>query len=261
MITPPRPYFEGNGVTLYHGDMFDILPHLKNIGALITDPPYSSGGAFRGDRAQATSVKYVHTGTQAYRPEFAGDNRDQRSFFIWMALWMNGVRQVSVPGAPIVCFTDWRQLATVTDAMQVAGYVHRGTAVWSKKFGRPTAGRFSSACEFAPWGSLGAMDQREEYPPGVFNSELDPEHYLAEAFEAASPAGDRKIHIAQKPLEVMKWLCRIVPPGATVLDPFMGSGTTLVAAQELGLPSIGIECDEANVEAAARRLSQQSLPI
>ena len=78
-----KPYYDEDGITIYHGDCFDILHDLDGIGAVITDPPYSSGGAFRGDRAQQTSRKYVNSGTAAYRPEFAGDNRDQRSFLIW----------------------------------------------------------------------------------------------------------------------------------------------------------------------------------
>lgn len=133
----PAPYYADGGVTIYHGDMFDVLPHLSGIGAVVTDPPYSSGGAFRGDRAQSTSAKYVQTGTQAYRPEFAGDNRDQRSFLAWCALWMNAARIASEPGAPIACFIDWRQLPTMTDAIQAGGWMWRGIAVWSKKYGRP----------------------------------------------------------------------------------------------------------------------------
>ena len=74
------PYYSHGGITIYHADAFDVLPTLSGIGAVITDPPYSSGGAFRGDRMRQTSVKYVQVGVAAYRPEFAGDNRDQRSF-------------------------------------------------------------------------------------------------------------------------------------------------------------------------------------
>lgn len=240
-----NPYYQDARVTIYHADMFDVLPQLGGIGAVITDPPYSSGGAFRGDRAQQTSTKYVQSGTQAYRPEFAGDNRDQRSFLAWCALWMNAARLASIPGAPIAAFIDWRQLPTMTDAVQAGGWVWRGIAVWSKKFGRPSPAGFSSACEYVVWGTNGPALERTDYPAGVF--------------ECQSPQ-DRE-HIAQKPEQVMQWVCRIAPPAGTVLDPFMGSGTTLVSAKAMGRRAIGIEVDERYCEIAARRCSQETLDL
>lgn len=152
-MTPPKPYYQDDLATIYRGDSFDILPYLSGIGAVVTDPPYSSGGAFRGDRMQSTSTKYVQTGTQAYRPEFAGDNRDQHSFLVWASLWLNAARNACVPGAVLASFIDWRQLPTLSDAIQAGGWTWRGIAVWSKGFGRPTPGRFSNAAEYVLWGS------------------------------------------------------------------------------------------------------------
>ena len=50
-----------------------------SVDAVITDPPYSSGGQFRGDRQAASSAKYVASDTQRVLPEVVGDNRDQRA--------------------------------------------------------------------------------------------------------------------------------------------------------------------------------------
>lgn len=202
------PYYSDDAVTIYHGDCFDILHDLSGVGAVVTDPPYSSGGAFRGDRAQQTSTKYVNTDTAAYRPEFAGDNRDQRSFVTWCAMWLNAARQASVPGAVLCSFTDWRQLPSMTDAVQAGGWVWRGVAVWSKGFGRPTPGRFSNAAEYVVWGSNGPMSEREAYPPGVF--------------QQSTLSGDAKDHIAQKPVEVMRWLLQIAPPPVPRARPVHG---------------------------------------
>lgn len=239
------PYYQDDAVTIYHGDCFDLLHDLSGIGAVVTDPPYSSGGAMRSDRAMSTSTKYVNSDTQAYRPEFAGDNRDQRSFFAWSTLWLNAARNASVPGAVLASFIDWRQLPVLSDAVQAGGWVWRGVAVWSKGFGRPTPGRFSNAAEYVVWGSSGPMEQREAYPPGVFQ---------------CSVVSDRD-HIAQKPDEVMRWVMQVVPPGAVVLDPFMGSGTTLRAAKDCGHKVIGIEVDERYCEIAAKRMAQEVLPL
>lgn len=240
-----KPYYEADGITIYHGDCFDILHDLSDVGAVITDPPYSSGGAFRGDRAQQTSTKYVQSSTAAYRPEFAGDNRDQRSFLAWCTLWLNAARKASLPGAPVACFIDWRQLPVMTDAVQAGGWTWRGIAPWSKKFGRPNPAGFSSACEYVVWGSNGPALERDDYPAGIFE---------------CSPQTDRE-HIAQKPEPVMQWVVRIAPPRSTVLDPFMGSGSTLVAARNLGHRCIGIEVDERYCEIAAKRLAQGVLDL
>ena len=235
------PYYEDEHVIIYHGDCFDLLHELSGIGAVVTDPPYSSGGAFRGDRAQQTSVKYVQSATEAYRPDFAGDNRDQRSFLAWCTLWLNAARQASTPGAHVACFTDWRQLPSMTDAIQAGGWTWRGIATWSKKYGRPNPAGFSAACEFVVWGTNGPnVPERDDYPVGVFE---------------CAPPSDRD-HIAQKPERVMNWIMRLARPGSVVLDPFMGSGTTLRAAKNLGCRAIGVDVDERYCEIAAKRMGQ-----
>lgn len=242
------PYYQDDYVTIYHGDCFDILHDLDGVGAVVTDPPYSSGGAFRGDRAQKTTTKYVQTGTQAYRPEFAGDNRDQRSFLAWASLWLNAARSACVPGAVLASFIDWRQLPILSDAVQAGGWTWRGVAVWDKTLKcRPAAGQFSAQAEFVVWGTHGTAIRREtgSQIPGVFSV-------------PAPDTADRD-HIAQKPEEVMRWVMRTVAVGSVVLDPFMGSGTTLRAAKDLGFKAIGIEVDERYCEIAAQRMGQEVL--
>lgn len=72
----------------------------------------------------------------------------------------------------------------------------------------------------------------------------------------------RNTHATVKPLRLMQYLLTLItPPGGLVLDPFMGSGSTLVAAQSLGFSCIGIEQEEAYCEIAARRLRQGVLPF
>jgi site-specific DNA-methyltransferase (adenine-specific) len=235
-----EPYYQDETITIYNGDALQIIPQLTNIGAVITDPPYSSGGAHRSDRTASTVTKYVQTGTQAYRPEFAGDGRDQRSFLAWCTLWMNAAYNVATPGAPIVSFIEWRQLPILSDAVQAGGWIWRGVAVWDKGFGRPRPGGFSNATEFALWGTKGPLESREAYPAGVFRS----------------PVPKDRQHITQKPEGVMSWILKVVPEGAVVLDPFMGSGTTLKAAKEAGLKAIGIEVDPAFCEIAAKRCAE-----
>ena len=71
--------------------------------------------------------------------------------------------------------------------------------------------------------------------------------------------GDKKefrVHPTQKPTALMRWCLSLVPEAKTILDPFVGSGTTLVAAKIEGRSAVGIEINEKYCEAAAKRLSQ-----
>ena len=71
----------------------------------------------------------------------------------------------------------------------------------------------------------------------------------------------RKQHPTEKPVELMKWVMSLFSSAETIIDPFMGSGTTLVAAKELGRKAIGIEIEERYCEIAAKRLAQGVLPL
>lgn len=240
---PHDPYYEDEQVTLYHGDCFDLLHDLSGIGAVVTDPPYSSGGAFRGDRAMSTTAKYVNSDTAAYRPEFAGDNRDQRGFMAWSTMWLNAARQASEPGAVLVSFIDWRNLPVLTDSVQAGGWVWRNLGTWWKPGVRMQKGRFSSSAEYIIYATNGPVLDGAGSPQNVVSCKVD---------------GDRD-HIAQKPESVMQWTLQVVPPGAVVLDPFAGSGTTLVAAKHAGFRAVGIEVDERYCEITATRLAQDTL--
>lgn len=70
------------------------------------------------------------------------------------------------------------------------------------------------------------------------------------------PKGQGALHPTQKPVEVMKWCLDFLPDADTVLDPYMGSGTTGVACVKLGRKFIGIEIDESYFEIACRRIRE-----
>ena len=244
------PYYEADDVSIYHADVFDVIEEVARFDALITDPPYSSGGLFRGDRKQSSLSKYVSSGALG-RVEFSGDSRDQRGFAAWVMLWSGAARMSTPPGAPCLVFTDWRQLPTVTDAIQGGGWIWDGIGVWNKPNGRVQRQRFALDNEYIVLGrngpKAGVLPAAEAayYPRGVFT--LAPRH-----------SGKRQ-HIAEKPLSVMEWLVPFCPKGGTVLDPFMGSGTTLVAARDQGRKAIGADIDEHWCEVAAERVAQATL--
>lgn len=81
------------------------------------------------------------------------------------------------------------------------------------------------------------------------------------AYHAGVNPDGRREHPTQKPLGLMRWCLTTAGGSGTVLDPFMGSGTTLRAALDLGRRAIGIEIEERYCEIAARRLDQMVLPL
>lgn len=242
----PAPYYEDDFATIYHADALELVPGLSGFGAVVTDPPYSSGGLFRGDRARGTLSKYVNGGTMSYRPEFGGDSRDQRGYLAWCALWLSAARAASEPGAVLCTFTDWRQLPVTTDAVQCGGWTWRNVATWWKPGVRMVRGSFSSSAEYVVYATNG--------PPFT-----DFDGAVQNVYKC--PAVRSKRHIAEKPLDVMGWVLSVVAPGARVLDPFMGSGSTLVAAKARGLRAVGIDADERYCELAAERCAQEVIPV
>ena len=243
MITP---YASGRGWTLYHAPCEVVLPCLEpgSVDALVTDPPYSSGGFTRGDRNADPRTKYATSSSAiaSRTPTFSGDNRDQRSFLLWSMFWLEAARAACREGASIAVFSDWRQLPTTTDALQIGGWVWRGIGQWEKVNARPQMGRPRQSAEYLVWGSNGPM------PIEGAGSPL-PGYVVA----LSVPERDR-LHLTQKPDEVMRWAVGICPPGGLVLDPFAGSGSTGVAALATGRRFVGVERDPAYAEIAARRL-------
>jgi site-specific DNA-methyltransferase (adenine-specific) len=234
------------GYEIRCGDSMLLLRDLPDghVDAVICDPPYSSGGAMRGDRVRSTTEKYVSSNLE--REDFEGDTRDQRGFLAWAGLWMAECYRVTKPGGVIAAFIDWRMLPTITDAMQVGGWVWRGVAVWDKTEAvRPVIGRFRSQCEYIVWGSRGPMSTDRGVPaiPGCLR---------------CSRGADARDHIAQKPVEVMLWVVRLAVPGGLVLDPFAGTGTTGVACLREGRRFLGFEMVPSWAEHAQKRLAAES---
>lgn len=225
-------FFKETELTVYCGDAFTCLRELptNSVDAVITDPPYCSGAAGLSGKQAAPACKYQQTGTRKIYPTMLGDGRDQRSFITWASLWLAECWRISRETAPLLVFCDWRQLPAMTDAIQAAGWHWRGILVWHKPNSRPTLGEFRRDTEFI----LYARKNRRgpvgrKCLPGMYRYAVD---------------ASRKRHITGKPLPLMVDLMEIVTPHGTVLDPFLGGGTTAVAATSTGRKCIGVEISE-----------------
>lgn len=243
--------------TLHHGDALSILPTLptRSVDTVIADPPYSSGGMLRGDRAQPVHTKYVQSDSWSGHQlaEFTGDNRDQRGYLAWSTMWLSECRRLLAPGGVCAVFCDWRQLPITTDALQAAGFVWRGIVPWCKPNGRRTQGRYANSCEYLAWGTNGPRPL--DAIPGAL-----PGYYV----QSTPPSKDR-LHITEKPLALMRELVKIAPPDGLVLDPFAGSGATGHAALEEGRRFVGVELSDHYAQVTRDRLDaflrQPPLPL
>ncbi|GAC1450172.1 MAG: DNA methyltransferase [Vulcanimicrobiaceae bacterium] len=221
-----------------------------SVDAVITDPPYSSGGAFRGDRIQTPAQKYIRSAEHA---DFGGDSRDQRSFLLWCTLWLSECLRIAKPKSPICLFTDWRQLPIMTDALQAGGWVWRGILPWDKGVARNVPWRrwFANQCEYVIWGTSGSIELAVE---GEKFAKLTGS--IRHGIEL-----QKKEHMTGKPVPVMQHLVRIAKPDGIVLDPFCGSASTGVASLREGRRFIGIEMGADYAETSRARLKRWHLDL
>ncbi len=232
-----------NGI-LYNGDALAILRELPDasVDAVLTDPPYSSGGLHAGARRKEPAAKYQSTGTKRVYPPMLGDLKDQRSFTMWASLWLAECWRIAKPGSPCLVFSDWRQLPAITDAVQAAGWEWRGIVVWHKPSARPMLGSFKRDAEFVVHAvKAPAKAFTRRCFPGVFAHRVNP---------AA------KVHLTSKPVNLLVDLLAVAPEGGVVLDPFMGGGTTAMACLETGRRVVGVELSKEYYELAATRIEE-----
>ena len=231
-----------DGWTILHGDMLSIVKAFKPgvFDAVITDPPYASGGIKPTEKNRPTSQKYSSLRGDKALPEFAGDQKDQRSWTSWCAEWLSDARRVCKPGGVLVVFIDWRMAPCLADAIQWAGWTWRGQVVWDKLSSRPQRGRFRQQSEFALWASNGPLPVAR------------PVKCLPGVFRYANPP--KRIHLTEKPLQLMRDVVKICAPGGRILDPFAGAGTTVLAARLEGYEAVGIEVTDAYYKLGSDRV-------
>ena len=231
---------------IIQGDCLRILQELpdNSVDAVITDPPYSTGGTHQSSRNQNTTFKYQLKNTKKRYFDFYHDNKDQRSFGYWCIFWLSECFRITKPGGIVCVFTDWRQLPTTTDVVQSAGWIWQGIYVWDKtQAARPKKGSFRTQCEYAVWGSKGGLPNKGPYLAGLTRK---------------SVVSKEKFHLTGKPLAVMQDIVKIVhTDDAIILDPFAGSGTTCVAAFRENKNYIGIELSKDYCAIARERIEAE----
>ena len=212
----PTPYYEEDGIIIYHGDCREMLPHLPRVDLVLTDPPYGMKWDGRVKPGSLNGQGGIYSRFEGHT--MVGDEKDFDPTFL-----------LHYPGCIFWGFHHFPQ------------YLSRGSVLlWVKKY--PDAyGTFLSDADVA-WMSKGH---------GV---------YVSPTVNPASFQYERE-HQTQKPVEIMKWCLTFFPQADIILDPFLGSGTTLVAVKQLGRKAIGIEIEEKYCAIAVERLRQTVLPL
>lgn len=237
------PYYQDDAVTIYHGDCLDVLADLDvSIAAVVTDPPYASGT--RHEAGKSSSGAMLRAGRFHDRPI----DLDQMTTlgFVWLVRAVGHRCYSMLPdGGSFLSFIDWRQWGNLVGAIETCNYRVQGMVVWDKgHFGMGNG--FRSQHELVCHASKGV--------PTIANKGIG--NVLS--FPRQEPVD----HPSPKPVALMARLIECVTePGALVLDPFMGSGSTLRAAKDIGRRSIGIESSEAYCEIAAKRCAQEVLDL
>ncbi|QDV26745.1 DNA-methyltransferase [Aureliella helgolandensis] len=242
-----QPPATGPGWTVHHGAAQMMLQRIEaaSVAAIISDPPYASGaGTLLGALAKS-STKYQNSESKKL-PELDGDSMLPEAWSAMMLSVAHQMRRVAMPGADVLMFCDWRSLSRLIEVLGGAGFQLRGTATWNKgNAARPNRNGFRSQTELilharAP-GKLARP--KDVYLPGVFEYRT---------------IQKGKLHMTQKPLELMRELVELAPPGATILDPFQGAATTGVAAIESGREYIGCESSAEYHAIAVERLQNRA---
>ena len=212
---------------LIYGDALDHIQDFKDIDLILTDPPYNIS---RENRFHTMGRQGIDFGK--WDKGF--------DYLSWLELAVSGLSK----NGSIIVFCSFYQISYIIERLESLGLRYKYTNRWVKNNPMPRnrARRYVVDYEFAVWGAKGKW---------TFHRQNDT--YDRPEIRCSSPA--KRVHPTQKPVQLMEDIIRRHSnPGDTVLDPFMGSGTTGVACQNLGRDFIGIEKDYKFFESAGKRL-------
>ena len=229
------PYYDRDGVTIYHGNCLEILPTLGPVDHVITDPPYEAEAHTQGRRAGGSH------GVCVERP------------LLFPAI--TEADRVAIGGLMAAASSGWVLVFCQVEAAMLwraaitpAKYVR--TQVWRKPDGAPQFTGDRPGMGYESIVTCWAGEGRSRWNGGGRHGFY--EHMTVKTGQ----------HQTAKPEGLMSELVALFTnPGELILDPFAGSGTTGVAAKRLGRRCILIEQNEAYCEVSAKRLSQGALAL
>lgn len=247
----PEPYYEHEGITIYHGDCLEVLSQLSPVEHVITDPPYAQdvyirASAPRTKKGSGTPRRLYENGS-ALAKLAAGDIGHIDEMLEPCAVEFGRLAK-----RWCLVFSDVESTHRWREELIENGLRYARTGAWVKPRAMPQMSGDRPGTGFEPLTichAQGPMRWNGGGKLGIWT------------YDPAS-GNARPDHPCPKPLELMRQLIEdFTDLGDTILDPFMGSGTTLRAAKDLGRKAIGIELEEKYCEIAAQRLSQEVLAL
>lgn len=230
----PKPYYQAGGITLYHGNSLELLPEMIGevaVGHVITDPPYSD---------------YTKNGARTH-PNVGFDRAN--SIYIDFEISLDDLRSVLcncalISSRWVIATLDWRHIAPLADTPPI-GLKFIRFGVWIKPDGAP---QFTGDRPAPGWEGVAIFHSaHHKMRWNAGGSRAVWTHSIVRASEIGHPT--------PKPIPLMlELITQFTDPGETILDPFAGSGTTLLAAKRLKRKAIGIELNEDYCRIAAERL-------
>lgn len=221
------------------GDCIEALCAMspESVDAIITDPPYASGGKQETQRRRSSGMVKSWEGAW-----FAGDAMGTEGLVFLLRSVAFQAERILLPGASLLVFCDWRMWTAVAPALESAGLTLQTMIVWDK-------------------GSAGMGNGfRATHELVAHLRKSGPPHFHAtdgsNVIRVGRVHGPAKVHPTEKPVPLMETLIRMVSPrDGLIVDPFCGSGATGVAARRLGRRFVGMERDPRYVSIAEERLS------
>lgn len=239
-VKPGDLWVIGKNHRLICGDATDpatvrrLLPK-KGVDLILTDPPYCSGGF------QETSRAAGSVGTSAEHKPIVNDKLSTRGF---IALLKSAFLLAN--STYLYCFTDWRMWVHLFDIAESSGFYVRSMIVWDK--GTPGMGRgWRSQHELILWAcrAVAPFDKHAAGQGNVFTL----------------PRTGNVHHTTEKPVELLTNILSNTPFAKTIYDPFLGSGSTLVAAEREGRQFFGLELDPVYCDVVLRRAEAEGLEV
>lgn len=248
-----KPYYQDKWVTIYHGDCREILPQLDKVDLVLTDPPY--GINYQSGWRQQKYEHLIGDADLDWLPDFIKlthsvlqDNTAFYCFNRWdvYPIWFNEITRWFTVKNCIVIKRGRRNMGGNLKSSFAFSY---DMVIYANKGNRPF--------EKTEYRVADNHSRHGEIPYKGFI-------YRYEDFITDCPASqkDGTLHPTQKTIDIGIFFISLSSCiGNTVLDPFCGSGSSLIAAKKLNRYSIGIEIEEKYCEIAARRCSQEVMEL
>lgn len=245
-----KPYYQDESVTLYHGDCRELLPAISDVDLVLTSPPYNLGEGMGHKGGLRVGHRGSKWGRDALRKGYGecADNLPYSEYIAWqkdvLSLCWNTLSEsgaIYYNHKPRIVKGELRTPLALLPNLPL-----RQIVIWNRGSGfNYNTGAYMPVVEWILILAKSNFQLRDRSASGVSDCwRIVP--------ETNTP------HPAPFPLALAKQAISTTR-AKTILDPFVGSGTTLRAAKDLGLKAIGIEIEEKYCEIAAQRMAQSVL--